>query len=153
MVSKQLILLRSRVVDSTTLVNSLSPQMRLLVEDAIASCCGDIAGHFWLIRNEHQKFVERKFEFFSFNAFDVSQIFWQLVVQPRPKHSYCIFLKGLCWFLFVGYLITHSVPWLGCFLVSILFPILPSIFGNICCVIFHIYVYIYITFNASLERV
>ena len=83
--------------DSTTLVNSLSPQMSELVEDAIASRCGDIVGHFWLIRNELQKFVELKFEFFSFNTFDVSQIFWQRVVQPRPKYSYCIFLKGLCW--------------------------------------------------------
>ena len=45
------------------------------VEDAVASWCGDIGGHFWLIRNELQKFVELKFEFFTFNTFDVSQIF------------------------------------------------------------------------------
>ena len=45
--------------------------MSELVEDAIASC-GDIVGHFWLIRNELQKLVELKFEFFSFNTFDVS---------------------------------------------------------------------------------
>ena len=49
--------------------------MSELVEDAIASCCGEIVGHFWLIRNELQKFVELKFEFFSFNTFDFSQIF------------------------------------------------------------------------------
>ena len=35
--SKQLRLLRGRVGDSTTVVNSLSPQMSELVEDAIAS--------------------------------------------------------------------------------------------------------------------
>ena len=55
--------------------------------------CGDIVGDFWLIRNELQKLVEVKFEFFSFNTFDVSQIFWQRVVKTRPKYSYRIFLK------------------------------------------------------------
>ena len=53
--------------------------------------------HYWLIRNVVEKLVELKFEFFSFNTFDVSQIFCQRVVQPGPKHSYCILLKGLCW--------------------------------------------------------
>ena len=96
MVSKQLRLLHGRVWDSTTVVNSLSPQMIQLVEDAIASWCGDIVGHFWLIRNELQKFVELKFEYFGFNTFSVSQLFWKRVVQTRPKYSYCIFLKGLC---------------------------------------------------------
>ena len=49
-VSKQPILLRGRVGDSTTLVNSLSlswPRMLLLL-DAVTY----IDGHFWLIRNE-----------------------------------------------------------------------------------------------------
>ena len=90
-------LLHGRVGDSTTLVNSLSPQMSELVEDAIPSWCGDIVGHFWLIRNELQKLDELKFEFFNVNTFDVSQIFWQRVVQPTLKYSYCILLKGLCW--------------------------------------------------------
>ena len=36
-VSKQLRLLRGRVGDSTTLLNSLSPQMSELVDDAVAS--------------------------------------------------------------------------------------------------------------------
>ena len=49
--------------------------MSELVEDAIAFLCGDIVGHFWLIRNGVEKLVELKFEFFSFNTFDVSQIF------------------------------------------------------------------------------
>ena len=39
----------------------------------------------------------------------------------RSKHSYCIFLQGLCaGFLFVGYAITPSLPCLGWFLVFIL---------------------------------
>ena len=65
------------------------------VEGAVASCCNDIIGHFVIIRNELWKFVELKFDFFSFNTFDVFQIFWQRVVQPRPKYSYSFFLKGL----------------------------------------------------------
>ena len=75
--------------------------MSKLVEDAIAST----VGHFWLIRNGVEKLVKLKFEFFSFNTFDVSQIFWQRVVQPKPKYCYCILLKGRdkAGFLFVGY--------------------------------------------------
>ena len=140
-VSKQLKLLHGRVRDSTTSVNSLSPQMSELVEDE-CSCflMRWHVGHFWLIRNKLQKFVELKFEFFSFNTFDVSQIFWQRVVQTRPKYSYCIFLKGLAGFLFVGYWITHCVPCLVCFLVFIVCPIVPSIFGTICCIIIQIYI-------------
>ena len=61
--------------------------MSEVVEDAIASWCGDIVGQFWLIRNERQKFVKLKFEFFRFNTFDVSQIFWQRIVQTRPQYS------------------------------------------------------------------
>ena len=46
------------------------------------------------------------------------------------------FLKGLCW---VSVCWVHCVPCLWCFLVSILCPIAPLIFGTICCGIFHIY--------------
>ena len=56
--SKQLRLLHGGVGDSTIVVNSLSPQMSELVEDAIASWCGDIVGHFWLVRNGVEKLVE-----------------------------------------------------------------------------------------------
>ena len=63
----------------------------LLLPDAVI-----IVGHFWLIRNGGEKLVELKFEFFSFNTFDISQIFWQRVVKPRQKYSYYILLKGLC---------------------------------------------------------
>ena len=85
--SKQLRLLHGRVGDSTTMVNSLSPQMSELVEDAVASCCGDIVEQFWLIRNELQKLVELKFEFFSFNTFGVSQIFSLHII----KYLICLF--------------------------------------------------------------
>ena len=91
-VSRQLRLLHGCFGDSTTSVNSLNPQMSELV----ASWCGDIVGHFGLIRKELQKFVELYFEFFTLTL-DVSEIFWQRVVQTRPKYSYCIFLKGLRW--------------------------------------------------------
>ena len=97
MASKQLRLLDGRVGDSTTVVNSLSPQISELVEDAVTSGCDDIVWHFWLIRNGLEKRVELKFEVFSFNTLDVSQIFWKRVVQPRPKYSDCILLKGLWW--------------------------------------------------------
>ena len=76
--SKQLRLLHGRVVDYTTVVNCLSPQMSELVQDAIAYRCGDIVGHFWLIRNGVEKLVQLKFEFFTFNTFDVSQILYIL---------------------------------------------------------------------------
>ena len=113
-----------------------------LVEDAVTSWCGDIVGHFSLIRNELKKFVEPKFLPFwcSVLTLLMSVIFWQRVVQPRPKYSYCIFLKGLCW-VSVCWILnkTHCVPCLGCFLVFILCPVVPSIFGIICCVILQIY--------------
>ena len=83
------------------MVNSLCPQMSELVEDAIASGCGDIVGHFWLIRNGVEKLVELKFEFFSFNTFDISQIFWQRVVltteaQIKLLHSLEGIVLGFC---------------------------------------------------------
>ena len=82
-VSKQLRLLHGWVRDSTTSVNSLSPQMSELFEDAVASWCSDIVGHFWLIRNELQKFVKLKFEFFSFNTFDVCLSSQKYVIYVR----------------------------------------------------------------------
>ena len=59
-------------------------------------------------------------------------------------------------FLFVGYWITHCVPCLGCFLVFILCPIVPSIFGTICfvCTQYNSMLCAVVpTFTASLERV
>ena len=64
-------------------------------------CCFLMRWHRWVFlahyRNELEKFAKLKFEFFCFNTFDVSQIFWQRFVQTRPKYSYCFFLKGLCY--------------------------------------------------------
>ena len=150
--SKQLRLLHGRVGDSTTVENSMSPQISELVEDAIASWCSDIDGHFWLVRNGVKKLVKLKFEFFSCNTFDVSQIFWQRVVQLRTKYSYCILLKGLCW-VSVCWILKNalcSMPWM--------FPgfyCVPScainIWHHMLCYLPNIYNYI--TFMASLERV
>ena len=151
--SKQLRLLHGRVRDSTTLVNSLSPQMSELVEDAIASWCDDIVEHFWLIRNELQKLVELKFEFFSFNTFDVSQIFWQRLYNRGPNTVIAFSWRDCAGFLFVGYWITHYVPSLGCFLVFIVCPIVPSIFDTICWLCYLPNKYNYVTFRASLARV
>ena len=151
MVSKQLRLLHGRVEDSTTSVNSLSPQMSELVEDAVVSWCGDIVGNFWLIRNELQKFVEFKFELFSVNTFDVFQIFWQWVVRTRPKYRYWIFLKGLCW-VSVCWIVNNalcSMSW-----VFSGFYLVPhcgiNIWHHMLC---FQNIYNYITFMASLERV
>ena len=111
--SKQLRLLHGRVEDSTIVVNSLSPQMSELVEDAISSWCGDIVGHFG---NE--------------------------LYNRDPNTVIAFSWRDCAGFLFVGYWITHCVSCLGCFLVFIACPIVPSIFGTICCVIFQIYIII-----------
>ena len=68
---QQLRLLHGRIRGSTTLVNSLSPQMSELVEDAVASWCSDIVGHFWLIKNELQKLIKLKFEFLELYNNDI----------------------------------------------------------------------------------
>ena len=150
--SKQLRLLHGRVGDSTTVANSLSLQMSALIEDAIASWCGDIVGHFWLIRNGVETLVELKFEYFSFNTFDVSQIFWQRFVQPRPKYSYCILLKVLCW-VSVCWILNNalcSMSWM--FSVFYCVPHCAiNIWHNMLCYLPNIYNYI--TFTASVERV
>ena len=150
--SKQLRLLHGQVGDFTTVENSLSPQMSELVEDAIAFWRGDIVGHFWLVRNGVEKLVELKFEFLSFNPFDVSQIFWQRVIQPMPKYSYCILLKGLCW-ISVCWIMNNalcSMPWMfsGFYCVP---NCAINIWRHLLCYLPNIYNYI--TFMASLERV
>ena len=125
--------------------------MSELVENAVASWCGDIVGHFWLIRNELQKLDELKFEFFSFNTFDVSQIFWQPVVQPRPKYSYCIFLKGLCW-VSVCCILNNVLCSMSCvFSAWFLYCANINIWHHMLCYLTNIYNYI--TFIGSLERV
>ena len=122
-VSKHLRVLHVWVGDSTTSVNSLSPQMSELVEDAFASWCGDIVRIFsHQYCKDLQKFVELKFEIFSLNTFDVSQIFWQRVVQTNPNTVIAFSWRDCAGFLFVEYWITHCVPCLGCFLVFIFVP-------------------------------
>ena len=112
--SEQLWLLHSRVGDSTTVVNSLSPQMSELVKDAIAFWCGDIVGHFWLVRNGVKKLVELKFEFFSFNTFDVSQIFLHELYNRGPNTVIAFSWNGLCW-VSVCWILNNalwSMPWM-----------------------------------------
>ena len=150
--SKHLGLLHGRFGDSTSVVNSFSPQKSELVEDAIASWCADIVGHFWLIRNGQEKLVELKFQFFSFNTFEVSQIFWQQVVQPRPKYSDCILLKGLCW-VSVYWILNNALCSMSCMFSGFYFvPHCPiNIYHCMLCYLPNIYNYI--TFTASQERV
>ena len=108
--------------------------------------------HFWLIKNELQKPVELKFEFFSFNTFDVSQLFWQRVVQTRPKYSYCIFLKGLCW-VSVRWILNNALRSMSSVFSGFYFvPHFPiKIWYHMLCYLPNIYDYI--PFTASLERV
>ena len=67
----------------------------------------------------------------------------QLDVQARPKHSYWILLKGLfCVYVcnWVLYNTLHSMSWMvSGFYIG---PIVPFIFGTMCCVIFQIYIII-----------
>ena len=63
-------------------------------------CCFLLRWRSWVFLADQEWAPETcraKFEFFSFNTYGVSRIFWQRVVQPRPKYSYCILLKGFCW--------------------------------------------------------
>ena len=93
---------------------------------------------FWAHKEWALEICRVKLEFFSFNTFDVSRIFWQRVVQPRPKHSYCMhFLEGIVlgFFCFGILCSCHR-----CFPVSILCPIVPLIFDTICYVTFQIYI-------------
>ena len=136
---EQLRLFHGRIGDSTTSVNSSSPQMCELVEDAVASRYSDVVGYFGSSGMSSKNLSCSNLNF-SVLKVSVSQIFWQRVVQTRPKYSYCIFLKGLCWVSVCW--ILNNVPCLWCFLVFILCPTVSSIFGTICCVIFQIYIII-----------
>ena len=100
------------------------------------------SGRFWLIRNELQKFIELKFEFWILTLSMSLRYFGNELYKQGPNTVISFSWRDCALFLFVGYLITHCVPCLGCFLVFILCPIVPSIFGTICCVIFQIYIII-----------
>ena len=98
-VSKQLRLLHDRVEDSTTSVNSLSHQISELVEDAVASWCGDIVGHFWLIRNGLQNLSSSNLNFSVLTLSMSLRYFGNELYKRGPNTviSYYIFLKGFCW--------------------------------------------------------
>ena len=106
---------------------------------AIATWWGDILGQFWLIRNELQKFVELKFEFFSFYTSMSLRYFGNKLYKRGPNTVIALSWRNCAGFHFLRYWIMHCVPYLGCFLVFILCSIVPSIFGTIWCVIFQIY--------------
>ena len=85
---------------------------------------------------------------FQFYHFRCPLDFRQRVVQAKPRQSYCIFSIILCW-VSDWYSITQcSMPRMFSGFYSV--PIVPSIFGTICCVIFPIYNYIT---TSSLEGV
>ena len=141
-VSKPPRLLHGRVWDFTTSVNSLSPQMSELVEDAVASWCGDIVGHFWLSRMSPRNLSSSNLNF-SVLTLSMSLRYFGNEMYKRGPNTVIVFSwKDCAGFLFVGYWITHCVPCHGCFMVFTLCPIVPSIFGTICCVIFQIYIII-----------
>ena len=85
---------------------------------------------------------------FSVLTLLMSQIFWQRVVQPRPKYSYCILLKVLCW-VSICWILNNalcSMSWMfSGFYCAI------NIWHHMLCYLPNIYNYI--TFTASLERV
>ena len=140
--SKQLRLLHGRVGDSTTVVNSLSFQMSELVEDAIASWCGDIVGHFWLSGMVSRNLSSSNLIFSVLTLSMSLRYFGNELYKRGPNTVIAFSWRDCAGFLFVGYWITHCVPSLGCFLVFIVCQIVPSIFGTICCVIFQIYIII-----------
>ena len=98
---------------------------------------------FRLIRNVFYNFFKLKLIVFSFNTLMFSDIY----AASCTSEAQTLLIITFSWrdcagVLFVGYWITHCVPSLGCFMVSILCSIVPSIFCTIFCVIFQIYIII-----------
>ena len=90
---------------------------------------------------------------FSVLTLDVSPIFWQRVVQPRPKYSYCIFLKGLCWVSVCWVMNNSQCSISGMFSTFYFVPhCANNIWHHICCVVFQIYIIIYNFHVVSIER-
>ena len=138
--SKQLRLLHGRVRDSTTLINSLiepsdeSWSRMLLLPDAATEL--SIFGWSGMSsRNMSSSNLN-----FSVSTLSMSLRYFSNELYNRGPNTVIAFSWRDCaGFLFVGYWITRCVLCLGCFLVFILYPMEPSIFGTICCVIFQIY--------------
>ena len=141
-VSKHLRLLHGRVGDFNISVNSLSSRMSELVEDAVASWCGDKLGIFgWSVMSS-RNLSSSNLKFSVLTLSMSLRYFGNDLYKRGPNTVIAFFWTDYAGFLFVGYWIMHCVPCLGYFLVFILCPIAPSIFGTICCVIFQIYILI-----------
>ena len=140
--SKQLRLLHGRVGDSTIVVNSLSPQMSELVEDAIASWCGDKFDIFGWSGMVSGNLSSSNLNFSVLTLWMSLRYFGNELYNRGPNAVISFSWRDCAGFLFVGYWITRCVLCLGCFLAFIVWPIVPSIFGTICCVIFQIYIII-----------
>ena len=113
--SKQLRLLHGRVEDSTTVVNSGMVSRNLSSSNLNFSV--------WTLSMSLRYFGNKLY-------------------NRGPNIVVAFSWRDCAGFLFVGYWITHCVQFLGCFLVFIVCPIVPSIFRTICCVFFQIYIII-----------
>ena len=77
--------------------------MSELVEDAVASCCGDIVGHYGIIRNELKKFTELKFEFFSVKLSMSLRYFGNELYNRGPNTVIAFSCRDFTGFLFDRY--------------------------------------------------
>ena len=91
--SKQQRLLHGWVRDSTTVVNSLSPQMSELVEDAIAFWCGNIVGHFCWSGMVPRNLLSSNLNF----SISISLRYFGNKLYKRSPHTVIAFSCGLCW--------------------------------------------------------
>ena len=150
MVSKQLRLLHGRVRDSTTLVNSLSPQW------AIRGCsCFLMRWHSWAFL-AHQEWApetcQAQILIFQFLHFRRLSDILATSCTTEAKYSYCILLKGLCW-VSVCWILNNalcSMSWMF----SVFYCVSNcaiNIWHHMLCYLPNIYNYI--TFTASQERV
>ena len=117
----------------------LEPLHEITGRDAVVSCCGDIVGHFMLITNESRNLLSSNLNFSVLTLSMSLRYFGSELYNQGPNTFIAFSWRDCAGFLFVFYWITLCVTCLGCFLVSILCPIVPSIFGTMCCVIFQTY--------------
>ena len=90
-VSKQVSQLRGRVGDSTALVNSLSPKIRLLDEDDIAFCCGYIVGHLGFSSGMKSKNLSSSNLNFSILTLSMSLIYYVNELYSRGPNTVIAF--------------------------------------------------------------
>ena len=144
LVSKQLRLLRGRVGDSTTLVNSLSPKMRLA---GWGCCCFLLRWRNWTFW-AHQEWAPEiclaKVWIFQFLTLSMSLRYFGNELYNRGPNTVIAFSwRNFAGFLFLWYWITHCVPCLGYFVSHCTINISHLYLLNI---------YNYITFTASGEH-